>query len=132
MSIKGEVARGSIVWLRLLPRVGNEQAGYRAVLVLSDGIIRSSVNSQLAFIVPITTKVKGIPFEVPVPNGDHAIALNGTLVNHPEMAVLEGVVLTDHARSVDLNARDAIVIGQVDPLSVFYKQVVDYVKAILA
>lgn len=132
MSIQGEVARGSMVWLKLLPRVGNEQAGYRAALVLSDGIIRSFANSNLAFIVPVTTKIKGNPFEVPVPDGENAIALNGAMTGRPDIKILKGVALTDHAKSVDLAARHAIVIGQVDPMSDFYRRVADYVKAILA
>jgi mRNA-degrading endonuclease toxin of MazEF toxin-antitoxin module len=75
MSIQGEVVRGSIVWLKLLPKVGNEQAAYRAAIVLSDGFIRSFSNSKLAFIVPITTKVKNTPFEVPAPTGSDVIPL---------------------------------------------------------
>jgi len=132
MSIQGKVSRGSIVWLKLLPRVGNEQAGFRAALVLSDGIVRSFANSNLAFIVPITTKIKGIPFEIPVPDGDKAIPLNGKIAGRPDIKILKGVALADHAKSVDLAARRAIVIGQVDPMSDFYRQVVDYVRAILA
>ena len=126
------VARGSIVWLKLLPRVGNEQAGYRAALILSDGIIRSFAKSNLAFIVPITTKIKGNPFEVPVPVGDEAILLNGERIGHPEIKILKGVALVDHAKSVDLAARQAIVIGRADPDSDFYRQVADYARAILA
>jgi mRNA interferase MazF len=132
MSIHGDVVRGSIVWLRLLPKVGNEQSGYRAALVISDGLIRSYANSGLAYIVPITTKVKRIPFEVPVPTGEAAISLHGALAHHPDITMLKGVALPDHAKSVDLHARDAVVIGQADQHSSFYKQVVDYVRAILA
>ncbi len=132
MSVQGEVVRGAIVWLKLLPKVGNEQAGYRAAIVLSDGFIRSFANSKLAFIVPITTKAKDTPFEVPAPTGVDAIPLHGELADHPKITVLEGVALPDHAKSVDLHARNAIVIGRVDPGSTFYVRVADYVKAILA
>ncbi len=132
MSVQGEVVRGSIVWLKLLLKVGNEQAGYRAAIVLSDGFIRSFSNSRLAFIVPVTTKAKNTPFEVSAPTGADAIPLHGGLADHPEISVLEGVALPDHAKSVDLSARNAIVIGRADPDSAFYIQVADYVKAILA
>ncbi|TVX96086.1 type II toxin-antitoxin system PemK/MazF family toxin [Cohnella terricola] len=132
MSVQGEVVRGSIVWLKLLPKVGNEQAGYRAAIVLSDGFIRSFSSSKLAFIIPITTKVKNTPFEVPAPTGVDAISLDGQLADRPEISVLEGVALPDHAKSVDLHARNAIVIGRADPGSTFYIRVSDYVKAILA
>lgn len=131
-NIQVAVARGSIVWLKLLPRVGNEQSGYRAALVLSDGIIRSFAKSNLAFIVPITTKMKGNPFEVLVPVGDEAIPLNGEVFGHPNIKLLKGVALVDHAKSVDLVARQAIVIGQADLNSDFYRQVADYVRSILA
>ncbi|OXS55850.1 hypothetical protein B1A99_21730 [Cohnella sp. CIP 111063] len=132
MSVQGEGVRGSIIWLKLLPKVGNEQAEYRAAIVVSDGFIRSFSNSRLAFIVPITTKVKNTPFEVPAPTGSDAIPLDGELAEHPEISVLEGVALPDHAKSVDLHARDAVVIGRIDPTSPFYTRVADYVKAILA
>ncbi|QTH42253.1 hypothetical protein J4772_33045 [Cohnella sp. LGH] len=82
--------------------------------------------------MPITTKAKDTPFEVPAPTGVDAIPLHGELADHPKITVLEGVALPDHAKSVDLHARNAIVIGGVDPGSTFYARVADYVKAILA
>ena len=45
---------------------------------------------------------------------------------------LAGVVLTDQAKSLDLNARNAEVIGQVDPASFFYKEIITNVRSILA
>ncbi|QOS98355.1 hypothetical protein JNUCC42_17840 [Brevibacterium sp. JNUCC-42] len=45
---------------------------------------------------------------------------------------LSGVVLTDQAKSLDLAARDAVVIGKVDPTLVFYQDVVANVRSILA
>jgi mRNA interferase MazF len=78
----------------------------------------------LAFIVPITTEVKGFPYEVPVPNG---IEVVGALAGQYELETLAGVALTFHGKSLDLSARNAMVIGQVDPKSEFYKEVEDNV-----
>ena len=57
--------RGDVVWIDLEPQKGREQAGHRPAVVLS----RSDYNRKtgLAVICPITTKVKGYPFEVPIP-----------------------------------------------------------------
>lgn len=129
MSITGTVIRGSIVWIRLFPTIGHEQSGFRSALVLSDGIIKAHANSTMAFIVPITTRVRGNVFEIPVPPG---ITVNGALAGNPSITELEGIALADQSRSTDLDARNAIVIGQVDPTSAFYQQVVTYVRAILA
>lgn len=104
MAITGIVQRGSIVWMRLHPQASHEHAGYRPAIVLSDGII-DPVNSSFAFVVPVTNQVKGYPFEVPVPSG---ISTTGLRTTQPE---LTGVVLTDQCKSLDLNARDAEVVG---------------------
>lgn len=129
MAVIGTVVRGSVVWIRLFPTTGHEQFGFRAAIVLSDGFIKSYFNSTLAFIVPITTIIKNSPFEVPVASG---IVIDGHLMNKPDIVTLAGVVLTDHARTIDLDARNAIVIGQVDPNSGFYNKVVSFVRSILA
>jgi mRNA interferase MazF len=129
MAVTGNVIRGSVVWIKLFPTVCHEQSGFRSAIVLSDGFINSYINSTLAFIVPISTVVKNSPFEVPVPNG---IVIEGNLINKPEITTLAGIVLTDHARTVDLDARNAFVIGQIDPSSDFYKKVVSFVRAIIA
>ncbi|MFY0543130.1 type II toxin-antitoxin system PemK/MazF family toxin [Brevibacillus sp. H7] len=127
MSITGTVTRGSIVWMNLYPQSGHEQAGYRPAIVISDGLIDPSI-SELAIIVPVTAQAKGYNFEVPVPPG---IPINGALVGNG-YTQLNGVALTDHVKSLDLNARNATVIGQIDPSSLFYQQVVTYVRSMLA
>jgi len=125
MAISGTVQRGSVIWMRLHPQTGNEQAGYRPAIVLSDGLI-DPFHSFFAFVVPVADQVNGYPFEVPVPAG---IATSGSRVTQPE---LTGVVLTDQGKSLDLNARDAEVVGHVDPASSFYKHVITNVRSILA
>jgi mRNA interferase MazF len=125
MAIVGTVARGSIVWMRMHPQAGHEQTGYRPAIVLSDGII-DPANSFFAMIVPVTNTVRGYPFEVPVPPG---IAISGTYVTDP---YLTGVVLTDQAKSLDLDARNAEVIGQVNITSPFFQEIITNVRSILA
>lgn len=127
MAITGNVVRGSIVWLNLYPNAGNEQSGYRPAIVISDGLIDDKI-SNLSIIVPTTTKVKRYAFEVPIPPG---IPMNGALVRTP-YTKLSGVALTDHVKSLDLAARNATVVGHIEPESDFYKQVVTFVRAILA
>ena len=78
--------RGDIVWAVLDPRVGHEQSGRRPVLVLSPRLLAESTG--LAVICPITSKVKGLPVEIPLHRTKTA-----------------GAVLPLHVRSVDINAR---------------------------
>ncbi|MFP4410402.1 type II toxin-antitoxin system PemK/MazF family toxin [Coleofasciculus sp.] len=59
--------RGDIIWLNFSPQTGREQAGRRPALVISP--IRYNRRVGLALVCPITTKVKGYTFEVPIPEG---------------------------------------------------------------
>lgn len=78
--------RGDIVWMVLDPRVGHEQSGRRPVIVLSPKEL--AVHTNLAVICPITSKIKGLPYE---------IELKGLKTN--------GAILPFHVRSVDITAR---------------------------
>ena len=86
--------RGDVVWLSFDPQAGHEQAGRRPAVILSPGLYNRS--SGLALAVPITSHVKGYPFEVALPAGFR----------------VSGVILTDHLKSVDWRARKAEPIGQ--------------------
>ncbi len=59
--------RGEAVWITLDPQAGHEQAGRRPALVLSPAAYNRRVG--LALFCPITSQVKGYPFEVPLPAG---------------------------------------------------------------
>ena len=83
---------GDIAWLNLNPRTGREQAGHRPVLVLSP--VAFNRGSGLLVCFPMTTQLKGYPFEV-VMQGDSASA-----------------VLVDQVRSVDWEARRATLKGR--------------------
>ena len=78
--------RGDLVHMNFQPSAGREQTGPRYAIVLSPKAYNR--RSGLAACCPITSQVKGYPFEVPV---------NGKAVG--------GVVLADHVRSVDYRER---------------------------
>ncbi|MBL8026512.1 MAG: endoribonuclease MazF [Fibrobacteres bacterium] len=82
-------SRGDIVWLNFSPQAGHEQAGHRPALVLSP----ESYNKKtgLALMCPITSHVKGYPFEVLLPAGSH----------------VSGVILSDQVRNLDWKERKA-------------------------
>ena len=81
--------RGDVVWITLNPQAGHEQAGRRPALVLSPSAYNGKVG--LAIVCPITTQVKGYPFEVAVPPGSK----------------LTGVVLADQVKNLDWRVRKA-------------------------
>jgi mRNA interferase MazF len=80
--------RGDVVWIQLNPQAGHEQSGRRPALVLSPAAYNARVG--LAILCPITSQVKGYPFEVEV---------RGRQV--------QGVVLSDQVRSLDWRVRNA-------------------------
>ncbi len=128
MSITGTVERGSIVYLNLNPKRGHEQGNPRPAIVVSPGIIRSDPGSTNAWIVPITNGDHYNVMRVPVPAGIH---VNGSLIGQA-WTELEGFAIPNHLRSVDLNARDAVVIGQVPIESEFFLRTITIARAILA
>lgn len=79
---------GDVVWLEFDPQAGHEQAGHRPALVVSPG----SYNGKTGLMVccPMSTKVKGYPFEV-------VIEIDG----------IPGAVLSDQVKSLDWKIRNA-------------------------
>ncbi|MFN7973872.1 MAG: endoribonuclease MazF [Acidobacteriota bacterium] len=84
--------RGDIVWLHFTPQAGHEQAGRRPALVISPDSYNSRVGLMLA--CPITTQIKGYPFEIALPKSRR----------------VSGVVLADQVKSLDWRARTAELI----------------------
>ena len=82
-------ACGDVVWLEFNPQAGSEQADRRPALVISPKSYNRKVG--LALVCPITSRVKGYPFEVELP---------------PDFKV-EGAVLCDQIKSLDWRARRA-------------------------
>ena len=86
-------APGDIVWVDFSPPVGTEQSGRRPTLVVSDRGYNEA--SGRALLAPITSRVRGWPFEVALPAG----------------SAVEGVVIVDQVRSMDWRARHAKLAG---------------------
>jgi len=85
--------RGSLVWLQFSPQAGSEQAGRRPGIVLTTAAYHR--RSRLAIVCPITSQEKGWPMEVELPPG----------------LPVAGVILVDHVRSIDREARKMEVVG---------------------
>src|SRR5665213_505384 len=85
--------RGDYMRVVLMPQAGREQGGERPVLVLSTRDFNEVTG--LAFVAPVTSRVRGWPFEVAIPLEGH----------------VQGVVLADQTRSVDYTARHGRHIG---------------------
>lgn len=81
---------GDLVWLTFDPQAGHEQRGRRPALILSPRVYNSK--ACLAIACPISSRVKGYPFEVPLPSG----------------GAITGVVLADHVKNLDWRARRAV------------------------
>lgn len=84
---------GDIVWLDFDPQVGHEQGGHRPALVLSPATYNERIGLMLC--CPLTTKVKGYPFEVLISGAP------------------ESVVLADQVKSLDWRKRNAKKKGSV-------------------
>ncbi len=80
--------RGDIVWLNFTPQTGHEQRGKRPALILSPKIYNKK--TSLCICLPITSKIKGYPFEVGLPKG----------------LEVEGVILSDQIKNLDFVARE--------------------------
>ncbi len=79
---------GEVVWLEFDPQAGHEQAGHRPALVISP----ANYNRKAGLMVccPLTTKIKGHPFEV-------VTQVNGVAC----------AVLSDQVKSLDWKVRRA-------------------------
>jgi mRNA interferase MazF len=85
--------QGEVIWIDVDPQSGHEKAGRLPALVIS----QTAYNQRLgrAFVCPITSKVKGYPFEVPI-----------------QTASVSGVVLSDHFKNLDWKARGTTCTGE--------------------
>jgi mRNA interferase MazF len=87
---------GDIVWLRFSPQAGHEQAGHRPALVISPAAYNGRTSLMLC--CPMTSQLKGYPFEV---------ALSG---GRPS------AVLADQVKSLDWVERKAKYKGRAKPV----------------
>ena len=100
---------GDIVWLDFDPQMGREQKGHRPALVISPKAY--NVKTGLMLCCPMTTKIKGYPFEV-------AIA-----------SEKKSVILSDQIKSLDWQQRNAKFKGRISVAEL--EDVCDKIKAIL-
>lgn len=87
--------RGDIVWVDFNPVKGHEQAGKRPAIIVSPEAYNKK--SGLVLICPITSQIKGYPFEV--------------VINSEKIM---GVVLVDQIRSVDWKERKISYISKMN------------------
>ena len=84
---------GDIVWLQFDPQADHEQAGHRPALVLSPAAYNGKTGLMLC--CPMTTQIKGYPFEVRIA-GD-----------------TDSAVLADQVKSLDWRVRRAKLKGRI-------------------
>ena len=87
--------KGDIVWLEFTPQRGHEQSGPRPALVISPAAYNKKAGLFVVF--PITSQIKGYPFEV--------------LINTP---LISGAVLADQIKSLDWRTRNVKFIDKAD------------------
>lgn len=104
--------RGDVVWLDFDPHAGREQAKRRPAVILSPATYNA--RTSLALCCPVTSQVKGYPFEVALPDG----------------LEVQGVVLADQLRSQDWRARHATYIDSLSASRV--AQILVRARALLA
>lgn len=92
--------RGDVILLSFDPASGHEQAGFRPAVVLSPELYNKA--SGLCLVCPITTSIKGYPFEV---------TLQGAKKT-------SGIVLADQVRSIDWHSRKIKIVDRISTTSV--------------
>ena len=86
---------GDLIWLDFTPQAGREQAGRRPAVVLSPRSYNEK--TSLAVVCPVTSHVKGYPFEVGLPPGSR----------------IRGAILSDHLKNLDWRQRQAQKAGKI-------------------
>jgi mRNA interferase MazF len=84
--------RGHAIWIDMDPQAGHEQRARRPAMVISPAEYNGKVG--LALLCPITSQIKGYPFEVLLPAGSK----------------VQGAILSDQLKSLDWRARKATMI----------------------
>jgi mRNA interferase MazF len=103
--------RGDVVWITFNPQARHGQSGRRPAVVLSPKSYNGKVG--LALLCPVTSQIKGYPFEVVIPDG----------------LPVNGVILSDQVKSLDWKARNAEKACSLPVESI--KKVLQRVKALI-
>jgi mRNA interferase MazF len=88
------VKQGDIIKVNFNPQKGHEQAGYRPAVVISNNFFNQKTN--LAILCPITNTNNYFPLHIPL----------------DDRTQTTGVILCEHVRTLDLNARAYMVVEQ--------------------
>ncbi len=86
------VKQGDIIKVNFNPQAGHEQAGYRPAVVISNNFFNEK--TKLAILCPITNTNNHFPLHIPLDNRTKTT----------------GVILCEHIRTLDLEARPYIFI----------------------
>jgi mRNA interferase MazF len=84
---------GDLIWTDINPTKGREQSGRRPALVISSKDF--TLNTGLAVVCPITSRIRPFPSSVVLPPG----------------LPIAGEILTSHIRSIDTLARPVVYSG---------------------
>ena len=103
--------RGDLIWLTFNPQTGHEQSGRRPALVLSPKTYNDK--TSLSLVCPITSQVKGYPFEIII----------------PQDVSIQGVILSDQIRSLDWRSRQAEWAGSLPEETI--EKVLERIKTLL-
>ena len=101
--------KGDIIWTDFNPQAGKEIAKRRPVLVLSP---KEYNKTGLMLAVPITSKVKGYPFEVEIKDSK-----------------IDGVILSDAIKSLDWKIRNTKFISSISNAKLI--EVLQYLSLLL-
>lgn len=89
------------MWLDFDPQMGREIQKTRPAIIISP--TEYNAKTRLALVVPITSKIKGLPFEIFI-----------------KVSNIEGVILCDQVRSLDWRARNIRPIAKVSDMIVLH------------
>ena len=87
--------RGDLVHMNFSPSAGHEMADRHYALVLSP--LSYNRKTRMAVVCPVTSRVRGWPFEVPLP---------ANLLPAKQGAAVASVVVADAVRQVDYRERE--------------------------
>lgn len=88
------VKQGDIIKVNFNPQAGHEQAGYRPAVVVSNDFFNQK--THLTILCPITNTNNKFPLHIPL----------------DDRTQTTGVILCEHVRTLDLDARPHIIIEQ--------------------
>jgi len=106
--------QGDIVYLDFTPQAGHEQRGRRPGLVVSNNLFNRT--NRLVMVCPITHTDKGYPFHVRL----------------DDRTKTDGVILCNHARMIDIAARDGSFIEKApaDLVAEVVDQIISFIEMV--